>query len=98
MKVFDLFTDFGKVKQQFENMSHIFKCKIFDETFEQNEELDLHLKIGHMEPKDQNHSCDLCEMTFTNKGTLRKHLIGVHNKKDSTRRKFSSVPPLFLLY
>ena len=68
-------------------MSQIFKCEICGETFEQNEELDLHLKIGHMEPKNQDHSCDLCEMTFTNKGTLRKHLIDVHNKKDSTRRK-----------
>ena len=37
-----------------------------------------HMRNAHENPKQ--HSCNLCENTFTSKGTLKQHQIDVHDK------------------
>ena len=57
----------------------VVKCKVCEEAFTKNSDLELHLKNVHEEK--ENHECDKCGKTFVLKWRLKKHM-GIHDSPE----------------
>ena len=66
------FVEFGFLRKH--RKSCLYKCKICQQTFVNQELLDNHNHRGDLK-------CDKCDKTFIEAGFLKKHMNSVHNEK-----------------
>ena len=62
-------------------VADLFECSLCDLQFEQQNELEAHVKMNHRtEPEnEQNFVCDICNNTFAFQSDANNHFLSMHN-------------------
>ena len=58
-----------------------FKCKMCDESFSQNSNMERHISAVHEEIKG--FKCKMCEKSFSYKSNMEKHMTSIHEGKQA---------------